>query len=269
MVETILELMPSHRTYVEAFGGAAAVLLAKEPATVEIYNDIDRKLYDFFNFLKNPEKAAVLRHHLELTPFSRDVYLEYVQRFDSIDDEIERAVAFVVIANQSFNGKFAAGWKVSRLRNVAKPYFRALRYIETAARRLRNAHIENKDFEYVLQKYDSPETVFYLDPTYFPDTRRTKKAYRHEMFVLDHLRLLHAVKSVSGMVLLSGYPHRVYDDWLDGWQRETKDVYCLAGVSQRSESTDTEANRRTEVVWLNPRAVEALRAEGTWQRTRG
>jgi DNA adenine methylase len=44
----IVKHFPPHRTYVESFGGSAAVLLAKEPAKVEVYNDLDRGLVNLF-----------------------------------------------------------------------------------------------------------------------------------------------------------------------------------------------------------------------------
>lgn len=41
LVRKLLPLLPPHRVYVEAFGGAAALLLAKPPSPVEVFNDID------------------------------------------------------------------------------------------------------------------------------------------------------------------------------------------------------------------------------------
>ena len=253
MVETLLSLMSPHHAFVEVFGGSGAVLLAKQPSKVEIYNDLDKDLCDFFRLIKNHEKARVLRHHLELTPYSRDVYNDYVERFPFITDEIERAVAFVVIANQSFNGKFGAGWKHSKVRNPAAPFFNNLRYIETAGRRLRQAQIENLDFEDVLKRYDAPETLFLLDPPYPPDVRAVPKAYRHEMTVEDHQRLLKAVSKVEGMVMLCGYAHPLYDEALKDWGRHEVEVYCRSTANKNPSDLP---KTRTEVIWLNPKAAD-------------
>lgn len=259
MTETLLSLMPPHQTYVEVFGGAAAVLLAKPPCESDVYNDKDKRLCDFFKLLKNPEKARLLRHHLELTPYSRGVYDDYVERFDFIEDEIERAVAFVVIANQSFNGKFGAGWKHSKVRNPASSFFNGLKYIETAARRLRRAQIENLDFEACIKKYDSPETLFLLDPPYPPETRVTKKAYRHEMTIEDHERLLKTLSQVKGMVVLCGYSNPLYEAALKGWERHEVTVYCRSTANKNYSDLP---KTRTEVIWLSPQAIEANRKAG-------
>lgn len=43
----VLSQLPPHRKYVEVFAGSAAVLLAKVPAEMEVYNDLDEALCDF------------------------------------------------------------------------------------------------------------------------------------------------------------------------------------------------------------------------------
>ena len=63
---------------------------------------------------------------------------------------------------------------------------------------------------------------------------------------------------VKGMVMLCGYPHPLYDETLKGWERHEKTVYCRStghkkGVGEPRQKT------RTEVIWLNPQAVEANR----------
>jgi DNA adenine methylase len=256
MVEDILSLMPPHKTYVEPFGGSAAVLLAKPPSPVEIYNDKDNRLCDYFRLVKDPEKARILRHHLEFTPYSRAVYDDYVERFEVITDEIERAVAFTIIANQSFNGKFGAGWKCSTQRNCAKPFFNALELIETVIRRFQNVQVENRDFGVVLVQYDSPTTLFLLDPPYVSETRVTTSAYRHEMSLDDHRRMLGLIKQVKGMVMLCGYAHPLYDEALVGWERHEKLVYCKS-TSKKRGCDGSREKYRTEVIWMNPQAAEA------------
>jgi len=42
LAKRIIERFPPHRIYFEPFGGAASVLLNKEPVEVETYNDIGR-----------------------------------------------------------------------------------------------------------------------------------------------------------------------------------------------------------------------------------
>src|SRR3546814_11017406 len=59
----------------------------------------------------------------------------------------------------------------------------------------------------------------------------------------DHVRLLDSVTSLSGMVVLSGYTHPLYDEALPGWKRVERMAHADGG------------RERTECVWNNPAAV--------------
>ena len=251
MIKDILPLMPPHHTYVEPFGGSAAVLIAKPISPVEIFNELDSRLCRYFRTIKEPAKARVVRHHLELTPYSRTVYDDYAKRIDSITDEIEFAVAFTILGNQSRNGILGSGWKRSKLRNCARPYFNALEMIETVVRRFRNVQVDNQDYKKLLKRLDSLLTLFFLDPPYPWDVRVTPNAYRHEMSLDDHREMLALIKQVKGMVMLCGFRHPLYDEALADWERHEFPRYC------KSASTGSGDKYRTEIIWLNPRAAEA------------
>src|SRR5688572_734019 len=82
----ISALFPRHHTYVEPFGGAASVLLNKEPAPVEVYNDVNERITRLFRVLR--ERGDELRQRLLLTPYSER---EFESAFIPTDDEVEQA----------------------------------------------------------------------------------------------------------------------------------------------------------------------------------
>jgi len=82
----IISNFPAHRVYVEAFGGAGSVLLRKERAYGEIYNDLDNEIVNLFRVGR--ARGDELRRALELTPFSR---VEYRLSFEVSDDPVEQA----------------------------------------------------------------------------------------------------------------------------------------------------------------------------------
>ena len=48
LAKRIIEIFPKHTTYVEAFAGGAQVLFHKEPSAVEVLNDLDGEIVNFF-----------------------------------------------------------------------------------------------------------------------------------------------------------------------------------------------------------------------------
>ena len=75
--------------------------------------------------------------------------------------------------------------------------------------------------------------------------------YRHELSVDDHVELLAFLRTLEGMVILSGYPSPLYDDALPGWKRVSTDALADG------------ARKRTEVLWINPFCVERLEAQAS------
>jgi len=73
--------------------------------------------------------------------------------------------------------------------------------------RLKGVLIENLDWTRCIEDFDSPETVFYVDPPYID----TPKIYDHTLSKSDHQRLLNMLFDCQGFVAVSGYPNEVYD----------------------------------------------------------
>src|SRR5271170_963472 len=102
LAPTIIGYFPSHKTYVEPFGGSAAVLLAKEPSAIEVFNDIDKQLFNLFQVLRDERLFKRLRRSLELTLYSR---AEFDLAMQQSDDPVEAARRLLVRQRQSFSGK--------------------------------------------------------------------------------------------------------------------------------------------------------------------
>lgn len=99
-----------------------------------------------------------------------------------------------------------------------------------------------------MAAHDGIETLHYVDPPYVFATRADlSKDYAHELSDADHSDLLKFLRSLKGMVILSGYPSQLYESGLHGWARHER--FALADG----------AKPRTEVLWINPLAVERSR----------
>jgi len=124
--------------------------------------------------------------------------------------------------------------------------FARVKHLYDVAERLRGVQIECLDALEVLVRYDSPETLFYLDPPYVSSTRSRwkKKAYSREMTDCDHRGLAATVLDLQGMVVLSGYRCPLYDELYGAWQRVTREA-----------RTNSHYGPATESLWLSPNAI--------------
>jgi DNA adenine methylase len=246
----IIANLPPHRIYVEPFGGAASVLIRKPRSYAETYNDLDCDVVNLFRVLRDAKAGPRLADLVRLTPFAR---VEQVEAYEPTDDPVERARKLIVRSFMGFgsNGTHrATGFRANSNRSGTTPARDWHNYPEALAvivDRLRGVTVENRDACEVMAAHDAPEALHYVDPPYLPETRDKGGDYAHELTADDHARLLDFLRGLKGAVVLSGYPHPLYDDALPGWRR-----------IERAALADG-ARARTEVLWMNDRAAAATR----------
>lgn len=250
----IISHFPTHRVYTEAYGGAASVLMRKPRSYGEVYNDLDGEVINLFRVLQNPISAQRLRELLYLTPFAREEFELVYQR---TEDPIERARRLIIVCFMGFgsnghNNGQRTGFRANSSRSGTTPAHDWANYPDAlpgVIERLRGVVIESRDAIKLIEQHDSAETLHYVDPPYVHSTRsgRHQHDYRHEMTDDDHRRLAGALRAGKGMVVLSGYPCDLYDvELYPDWQR----------VERRHMADGARA--RTEVLWINPAAANAL-----------
>lgn len=260
LAKWIVEHFPSHKCYVEPFGGAASVLLQKERSHGEVYNDIDQDIFNLFKVLRCEEKARKLIVLCELTPYSRD---EFLFAYEETTDEIERARRTIVRSAMGF-GSGAATFHKTGFRCEAKRQYNTSAHcwakyppvIEFVIQRLKGVNIENRDAVTCMLQHDGSETLHYIDPPYLMDTRNVRKGqsvYRYEMTNSEHESLLNHAKKLEGMVVISGYESCLYNDHLHAWSKVKKDARISAGAGTKV---------KTECLWLSPSCVDALSSNG-------
>lgn len=240
LASRIVSLFPDHETYVEPFGGGAAVLLEKRRSRLEVYNDLDGDMVTLFRVLR--DRGADLAAAIALTPFAR---AEHQRSYLATDDDLERARRVLVrshFGHGSSGIHRATGFRAAGLRAGSLPVHGWQTMPDTileTAERMRGVVIEQRPAEKVIRAHDGRDTVHYIDPPYLPETRDRGRDYRHEMSREDHGALLECVRDLRGRVVLSGYASPLYDDALSAWRRI--EIQALAD----------RAAPRTEVIWCN------------------
>lgn len=256
----IISHFPPHAVYVEPFGGAASVLLRKPRLAAEVYNDLDENVVNIFRVLRDAAAAADLHRRLSLTPFARS---EFNWSYEPATDEIDAAHKMIVRSfmghgSDSVTRSCRTGFRAKMTDSRALPSQSWATYADAVpvfTRRLMGTVIEQRPAVEVIARYDTPHTLFYVDPPYLHATRtsltgRSKNThgYAHELTDTQHAELIDLLQTVEGFVVLSGYRSDFYSDRLTGWWS----VAC--------ETFADGARPRTEVLWLNPACAEALHA---------
>src|SRR5579875_3116032 len=103
LASTLLALLPTHKVYCEVFGGSGALLFRKEPSRLEIFNDLDSGVVNFFRVLRSPQQAVALQQMLILTPYAREEYYDCLEQWETADDPVEKARQWYTGVMQSMN----------------------------------------------------------------------------------------------------------------------------------------------------------------------
>jgi DNA adenine methylase len=226
-LDKIMPHLPYRNTYCEPFGGSAAVLFARKPSNLEVYNDRFGGITTFYRCLRDPEKMKQLFELVDWTIHSREEFIHFKQTWEKEEDDVLRAFKWYYMHQSSFGnqgrhfGRATSGQAQTggRIRNNA-------RFFEPVHRRLLNVQIENLDWRVIFRDYDNEETVWYLDPPY---VRYSKGMYKHEFKKADHIELCERIQGLKGFVALSGYGDQetfdIYNkyDWDDqfSWQTQS------------------------------------------------
>ncbi len=201
---------------------------------------------------------------LDLTPFART---EFEIGWDESPDPVEKARRLIIRSFMGFGsnahsdkgrGHKTTGFRAKSNRSGSTPAQDWRNYpgaLPALIDRMRGVIIERRPAMRVMNAHDSETTLHYVDPPYVPETRNLRNSYdpkhqyRHELTVDDHAALLAFLLELKGMVVLSGYPHELYDRALPGWLRV-----------ERAALADG-ARPRIEVLWINPACAARLDAE--------
>jgi len=239
LAECIISMIPKHKIYGEPFFGGGAVFFAKPQSEIEVINDSNGELINFYRVLKNDYKKLV--KEIKCTLHSRESHqiAELMFKNPQLFNEIQRAWAIWTLANQSFASMLGGTWRcdikdsstAKRLKNKRN------NFTDDCARRLEQTQIENNDAIKVINLWDSKDSFFYCDPPYFNSDMGHYKCYTEK----DFENLLQTLSKIKGKFLLSSYPSEILEKYTRKYKWHTKKIEGMhVSVSLGKQKTKTE-----------------------------
>lgn len=221
--------------FVEVFGGMMWVFFGMK---LEDYPNLNKIVYNDFNPLNHNLFRCVVNHQKlldeceklivqekDVTPTnpicSENFYLfqhEIYQDDLVFDDEpnYELAAKYVYVLTQVFSGANPSKSKFIDLKGKYHSKFTSfknkLKKPEWQKLFESITHVENMDFQEVIEKYDSPTTYYYVDPPYYIVGEGSYYS-NHDFGREDHERLANCLKSIQGKFSLSYYDFPQLHDW--------------------------------------------------------
>lgn len=243
----IISMMPAHKIYCEPFFGGGAVFFRKPKSGIEVINDHDERLINFYSCVQN--RFDDLQKMVNQTLHSESIYLHakdvWNDRTES--DEIEKAWAIWLITNGSFAGSMHGGWKWCNGTSGSNcgVYLSGKRkdFSEALHNRIEHVQISCRDALRVIIERDSQKTFFYLDPPYPGSYQGHYGGYSHK----DFYNLLNILSGIKGKFILSNYWCQTLRWFIlkNGWNFEKIEVNC--SVASLGETVQ----KRTEVLVYN------------------
>lgn len=116
LADKIIAIIPPHTCYVEPFFGGGAVFFKKPLSKVEIINDLNDNMINFYKTVKRDFDS--LHDEVDVTLYSEYQFREAKELWlKGGDSKVMRAWAVFVLSHQSFSGNLGSSWAFSDTRN--------------------------------------------------------------------------------------------------------------------------------------------------------
>jgi DNA adenine methylase len=254
--QKIIDLMPTHKFYVEPYCGGLGVLLNKPHENIaEICNDKNSHVINFFRVLQNDKLFVQFKRIIDFCPFSEAEFNKAREYFKTHKQDqtpnIYSSCLFFLYNRLSMGGQMKdfSPLTMSRLRGGRQAdvnaFLNCIDGLPEISQRLRNVAFLCRDALSVINDYKNNEdALIYCDPPYLHETRTSKKVYEYEMSYAQHQELLDCFRGATCNIMLSGYRSNLYDKFFVNWNRVDIKVANSASHKKIKEI-------KTECIWKN------------------
>lgn len=244
MCSDIINLIPGHSLYCEPFCGGAAVFFAKQPSKVEVLNDTNSELINFYRVVQND--FVSIEKEVRISLHSRRLHkdAQVIYNNPHMFSDVKRAWAVWVLAAQSFSAILDGSWGYDVKKGTTSLRIKNKReaFTEELAIRLQNVQIECTDALRIINSRDSKDSFFYCDPPYFNSDCGHYDGYSPD----DFESLLKALSRIEGKFMLSSYPSDMLSRYTDMNKWNTKVFNFKVSVNKGGNG-----KKKVEVITAN------------------
>ena len=191
-----------HHLWVEIFAGGAAVTFAKPPSKMEVINDINNHLVNFYRYARLHREALDMEFR-SLIPFARTAFHE-ARYLMECGTELQRAAAFLLLNRRSFGADNKSYAVRKRPGGGCMATTEALAMLMRAASaRLDRVNVECLPWQRCVQSYDAAHTLWFFDPPYIATQAKAYGGFSPEGFAT----LAAALKGLKGQWILTMGDH--------------------------------------------------------------
>lgn len=244
MARHILPLIPDHNLYCEPFCGGAAIFFAKKKSNVEVLNDTNRELINFYRVVQNDFPA--LEKEIQISLHSRDLHRRAYVIYNNPDmfSELKRAWALWMLSAQGFAGKLDGTWGYDVKKNTTSKKITNKRsdFSVDLAIKLQNVQLECADALYIIHARDREDSFFYVDPPYY----NSNMGHYDGCSINDYEELLQTLANLKGKFMLSSYPSDILSKYIKENKWNTRGFDSKISVNGKSNRKS-----KTEVLTMN------------------
>ena len=232
LIRDILEIIPPHTTYVEAFVGGGALFWNKIPAKKSVINDLDKELIEGYRILKRIPTSV----DMTILDNSKQVGKKFpaVEKFiNSVTSKSSDRDKLIALT-EKYAGTFGSMGQGGIYKNPSME--NRWKKIDQYKALLKPTTIVSKDYLKVLKDYDSPTTFFFLDPPYEVEKKGQEKYYKHS--IIDYDKMNEALKQLKGKFLLTINDSKYISDIFKDFNQKTLIVRnpSQSGISKEAQN---------------------------------
>lgn len=246
LAKEITSRIPAHSLYCEPFCGGAAIFFSKPRSEVEVINDTNRELINFYWIVQQDFPA--LEKMIKATLHSRSLFndAKVVYENPHMFTDVKRAWAVWALAAMGFASMLGGTFGYDRKKGTTTKKISNKRdaFGEELAQRLQNVQIECTDALRIIRSRDGKDAFFYCDPPYYNSDMGHYDGYTEE----DFESMLKTLSQVEGKFMLSSYPSKLLTEYTRkyGWYTVEFDQWVTA-----SNGANKRTKRKREVLTAN------------------